>query len=179
MSPTRWYAVRTNPRCEERAVASMEEAGFSVYAPKLRKVIIHHRSKKVLTREFPMLVGYVFVELDAKHPPFGFVRECDGVRGFVGVTNTPTPLADIHMQALQEIEGSEWLRADLAFRQPRKLGRHKSRGMPRITISSGPLSGFIGHVVNDKDRNSVKLITSFFAELVEIAMPEREIDRAA
>lgn len=170
-----WFAVRTNPRCEERASRSIEAAGFAVYAPTVRKTIVHHRTKRVINRDFPLLVGYIFVELVGARPPFGTVRKCDGVKGFVGFADEPSTISDVEMEAVRHLEGSQWLAMDLAMRRRLKLPVPKGRLPQTVNIAKGPLSGFLGRVVDGRDRDAVKVVTALFGRLHEVSFPEADL----
>lgn len=175
-----WYIVSTNPRCEDRAAASIKEAGFEAYAPKLPKLVIHHRSKKAIRKEFNLLVGYIFVALPERDPPFGFVRQCDGVKAFVGVQNRPLSITDAQLAEVEYLESSVWLDFDQQFRS-QKSTKPRRRRLPArpVNIRTGPLSGFVGHILDDRDKRAVKVITSMFETLHEITVPLDQLEQAA
>lgn len=86
-----WYVVQTNPQCEKKADAELRRAGLRVYLPK-RSYEVKDRAnhKEPTVRWRPLLIGYLFVRFPdhQRHsPPFGLVRECQGVKGFVRVAN--------------------------------------------------------------------------------------------
>lgn len=174
-----WYVVRTNPRCERRAEASLAEAGFETYAPVFRKLIIHHRSKKLLARDFPLLTGYLFVRLDDRRPPFGTVRSCDGVQGLLGVNGTPAPITDDHVAMVREIEGAEWLRVDMALRQWWAIPKAQRKGKRVVDFIGGPLAGFMGYTADTKARGLARVITSVFGATMEINVPVDDLCAAA
>lgn len=174
-----WYAVRTNPRCEDRASKSIKDAGFEAYAPKFPRMVMHKRKKKFTQREFNMLVGWIFVRLPMP-APFGFVRGCDGVQRFAGMGNRPIAIPDNVIASVEHLESSTWLDFDQQFRSQISTKRRRRKLPPRpIHISTGPLRGFVGYILDETDRKAVKVITSAFAELHEVTLREEEFERAA
>jgi transcription antitermination factor NusG len=82
-----WFAVWTNPRCERRAEAGIEAAGFACYVPTEAHKVIRRGEAKPVER---LPVGrYLFVGLTARDPEFGVVRNVDGVQAFVHAAGNP------------------------------------------------------------------------------------------
>ena len=79
-----WYVVRTNIKCEDRAARNLRQAGYRVYLPKMRKDIVHHRTKKRITRSFVLFNRYLFVGVPAEDPNWYKLRACEGVECVLG-----------------------------------------------------------------------------------------------
>ncbi|WP_181147628.1 transcription termination/antitermination NusG family protein [Ensifer aridi] len=104
----RWYAVRVAPGFQRMAKAidgipehrrgesiierNLRQANIDVFMPAFWKEIRKHRSRKLVERRLPMLVGYAFIRRD---PGTGFdqVREVDGVNGIVSRGRDGGPIA--------------------------------------------------------------------------------------
>ena len=98
-----WYAVRTEPtaqrtakrvvdaephRIQESVVErNLRNAGFEVYMPAFKSIYRHHRTKKLMEKRFPLLVGYAFIHLDGKS--FEDARDVDGVADFLKIKGRP------------------------------------------------------------------------------------------
>ncbi|MGO7089470.1 transcription termination/antitermination protein NusG [Rhizobium leguminosarum] len=92
-----WYAIRTAPGTQRMAshVAdapvhrvgesiierNLRNEGISVYMPAYWYESIHHRTRKVIQRRLPLLVGYAFVNLENLN--FEKVRDVEGVVCFL------------------------------------------------------------------------------------------------
>ncbi|MBX5063302.1 transcription termination/antitermination NusG family protein [Rhizobium lentis] len=92
-----WYAIRTAPgtqrmarHVEDAPISRIGESiiernlrneGISVYMPAYWYESIHHRTRKVIQRRLPLLVGYAFVNLENMN--FEQVRAVDGVVCFL------------------------------------------------------------------------------------------------
>ena len=59
--PKLWYVVRTNIKCEKRALSALTAAGYEAYLPLMRRDVVHHRTKKVITKELVLFNRYLFV----------------------------------------------------------------------------------------------------------------------
>ncbi len=100
----RWYAIRTAPgtqrspsltgdlpqqrRKDDCSIIerNLRNEGIDVFMPCIRRDVIHHRTRKWIDKRFPLLVGYVFVNLPKGN--FGKVEGVDGVSGFVRPGNS-------------------------------------------------------------------------------------------
>lgn len=96
-----WYAVRTNPNCEQRAVLSMSGAGFYTFLPTTRRWSRHARKQRIIERA--LLVRYVFAFIRPDQS-FYDLRRCHGVEGVVGFDGSPRPIPDRAMDDLMRDE---------------------------------------------------------------------------
>ncbi|MBB3743887.1 hypothetical protein FHX10_003386 [Rhizobium sp. BK591] len=92
-----WYAIRTAPGTQRMArhvegapisrvgesiiERNLRNEGISVYMPAYWYESIHHRTRKVIQRRLPLLVGYAFVNLENLN--FEKVRDVEGVVCFL------------------------------------------------------------------------------------------------
>ena len=100
-SALKWFVVRTNPRCEERAVESLKAEGIRVYCPMQLLEKRQGKQRKRVEVERPLFVRYIFVGLRNVFTPFGVVRKCDGVKEFVGVQGEPMQVPWKSIEVLQ------------------------------------------------------------------------------
>lgn len=90
-----WFVIKTNPQGEKKADGELRRAGLRVYLPK-RSYEVKNRRKhgEASMRWRPLLIGYLFVRfpdhlLDRHgNPPFGIIRMCQGVKGYVTAANS-------------------------------------------------------------------------------------------
>ncbi|HEY4202620.1 MAG TPA: transcription termination/antitermination NusG family protein [Devosiaceae bacterium] len=76
-----WYIVHTNPQAERKAAAEIRRCGFRAYLPKAAREFRHHRTKQLLIKRYPALVGYLFMRFPEGEPNWYALRQCQGVRG--------------------------------------------------------------------------------------------------
>jgi hypothetical protein len=97
MKRSRWYAIRVAPgyqrmaavderlpesrRMESIIERNCRKDGFDIFMPSFYTELRHHRTKQILRKRFPFLVGYAFVNLPRLN--FEELRRIDGVVCFL------------------------------------------------------------------------------------------------
>ncbi|MFH1047416.1 MAG: transcription termination/antitermination protein NusG [Patescibacteria group bacterium] len=155
----RWYAIHTYSGYEENVKHNLEqrveslgqeENIFEVMIPKEKKIKIKNGKRKVIEEKiFP---GYVLVEMVVNDDSWYVVRNTPNVTGFIGTGNTPTPLSDNEIKALQKrmgVEDPEY-KIDIEVNAP-------------VTITDGPFKNFEGKVAEiDQSRGKIKVLVNMF-----------------
>lgn len=170
-----WYVVYTGIQWEDRVAESLRLAGFDTYYPRMRKDIIHHRTKCIITKTFPLFNRYLFVAVPTG--AFGAIREVDGVECFLGVGGTPLPVpgrlvaefqtAEMDMQ-FDDTKAAKVHRGEILANEKAQLAAifHQGRG---VRVREGhSLSGFYGQVVKAKGKSKVKAMIEIFGGLVPV-----------
>jgi len=100
-----WYIIRSASQREARAEASLVEAGFSAYLPRMARWRWGARSKQKRRIEGPLFPGYLFVEVP---PPerFDVVRSADGVHAFLTRGGQPASISTRVVEALRQAEAA-------------------------------------------------------------------------
>ncbi|WHS95405.1 transcription termination/antitermination NusG family protein [Sinorhizobium kummerowiae] len=115
MSRSRWYAIRTAPgyqrmaavderlpesrRMESIIERNCRKDGFDIFMPSFYTELRHHRTKQILQKRFPFLVGYAFVNLPRLN--FEELRSVEGVVCFLrGANYGPLEFPDSTIEAL-------------------------------------------------------------------------------
>src|SRR5678810_712033 len=80
-SGLRWYVVRTNIRCEQRANHGLAAAGFRAFLPQITKWRTHARLRTITAA--PLFPRYLFLEADFNLQPITAVHEADGVESII------------------------------------------------------------------------------------------------
>lgn len=169
-----WFIVRTNPQCENKAVRSLMESGFEAYAPVIRKEVVHHRSKKKLVREFPLLRGYVFLGMAGPIRHWGFVRKCDGVKSVLGIDGRPLAIATNDVEAFRSRElAGEW---DATAKK--KVRAHCFVNGQKLRVKDGPFTSFIAEVVDARGQKAVRAIIDLFGRATEMEIPSDYLEAA-
>lgn len=122
----RWYAVRTNIKCEAKAADNLRKAGFDHYLPRQRIEKWNKRTNTYRMIERPLLLRYLFVGLPVGGEHFGFVRACEGVERILGdEDNRPgrIQVGDVEKIFLAEI--------DMQFDDTREARKHRGETLDR------------------------------------------------
>jgi transcriptional antiterminator RfaH len=92
-----WYVVRTRPLKEQHAASVLQLRGIEVFLPKLRK-----RKVRAGRRDWePLFPCYLFVCLEIPSQDFLVARSAPDVVYFLGGGDSPIPLPDRFVPALQ------------------------------------------------------------------------------
>ncbi|OAV44290.1 UpxY family transcription antiterminator [Lewinella sp. 4G2] len=138
----RWFAVRTSSRHEKRAVQELRKAGIEAYIP-LREKVVQYASKTV-SRELPLLTGYVFVRIVLAEELT--VRKAHYTAGFVTLGRDRRRVLDEEIEVLKKLSTDrqlDWVEVEEAFAfKP---------GTP-VEIISGPLAGVRGTYQDKKSK---------------------------
>jgi transcription antitermination factor NusG len=129
----RWLALQVRPGWEMKTARSVRERGYEELVPSYRQQ--YRWSDRRVTRDVPIFTGYVFIRFhaDNKQP----IISVPGVIRFVGMGNTPVPIEDSQMHALQ-----------VAMKSEARLGPWPYLNIGHeVEIRQGPLCGLRGTIV--------------------------------
>ena len=140
----RWFAVRTAARHEKKASNELRRAGIECYVP-LRERIYNYASKKV-TRQLPLLTGYVFVRINkAEEQAIIRAHYCSG---FVTLGRIRRQVREAEMDLLRKLSADrqlDWETVDEVF--------DFREGTP-VEIIKGPLVGVRGYYQHKKNKKT-------------------------
>lgn len=164
----KWYAIQTNPRCENRAALGLEGKGFPVVAPIRKKWI--RKARKQQISEQPLFPRYVFVGLRFESD-FDAVRRTDGVFSFVRGANGGYP-AQIETEAVQNIQlchkAGYWDETRAVLNLP-------PGGL--LKIMEGPFAGMLARLkAADKAECRVSILLSMLGKQHEVDVPLRSVE---
>jgi transcription antitermination factor NusG len=185
-----WYVVRTNIKCEKRALAALAAAGYEAYLPLMRRDVVHHRTKKVVTKEFVLFNRYLFVAQPASGADWFRLRRCDGVEAVLGSGGRYFPVdarsVEKFRRAEAELEFDETRAAKL---RRKEIGRTmkataemKFPAGTDIRVKKGvahahPFGGFFGKVESVRGRGVVTAMIELFGRLTPVEFQADEIER--
>ncbi|GGD30883.1 transcription termination/antitermination protein NusG [Aureimonas glaciei] len=173
MSDLRWYVLRSNPNCEDRAQASLEAAGFVSFIPKYRRERRHKRTKEWLIKEYPLFSRYLFLGLEPGREHWGQVRKCDGVESAVNINGTPLRVSAHEIQQVIDAQATgefDDLRRS-SVKRPHAAG-------DLIYIESGPFAGFHANVTSLKGKRAIEVMIQIFGRETAVSLEEKQV-RAA
>jgi transcription elongation factor/antiterminator RfaH len=130
---TRWYAVQTKPRQEERVQQWLHErSNLTVFLPRVETVRRRHQRRVTVVE--PFFPSYLFVRMPLEPRAWYAVKWSPGVRQIVCTGDTPTPVPPEAIRLLLERFGErELMQWRPAFRA----------GEP-VRVIHGPLAGLEG-----------------------------------
>lgn len=140
----RWFAVRTSSKHEKQAVKELTSLGIEAWTP-LREKTYHYPSKKV-TRQLPLLTGYVFVHITRQEE--NTVRFAHYVSCFLKIGRVRRQVTPAEMDLLRRLSTDrtlDWTTVEESF--------DFSEGTP-VEIIKGPLAGVRGHYISKKNKKT-------------------------
>jgi transcription termination/antitermination protein NusG len=154
----RWYALWVKSNREKLVAEGLQHKGYEPFLPLYRTQ--RRWSDRLKDLELPLFAGYVFCRIDPAHRlP---VLTIPGAISFIGIGNTPIPVEDSEITALQTIVRAGVPVVPWPFLQ---VGQ-------RVRIERGPLREIEGIVTELK--NSLRLVVSVGLLQRSVAV---EIDR--
>ena len=160
MEDKQWFAVYVRVRFEKKVLNHLVAKRIEAFLPTFRESKTWRNHRRVIT-EFPLFPGYIFAKIDLSDSLK--ILSTPGVVYFVGTRDVPTPM-----------EESEILGLQAAVRSGNAVPHPFLRTGERVEITSGPLAGTIGILV--QMRNSFRVVISI--ELIKRSVSV-EVDRGS
>lgn len=144
-----WYVCQSKPRQETKALARLNEQGYTVYLPMLvrweRKKGEWNRTEQVM---FPR---YCFVRCGRDGQSIAPIRSTPGVLGLVRFGGAAATLDEATVEAIREL-------AEQSGRRGEDNTAPFVAGM-QVVVADGPLKGLSGLVSNTADERVAVLLT--------------------
>jgi transcriptional antiterminator RfaH len=155
-----WYAIRTKPRQEERAVENLRSWGIATLAARLKG--------NDGRRDSQLFPGYIFARFDGLkmlHNVY-FTR---GVAYVVSFGGAPAPISD-------DVIGEIYVRMD-----ENGVINNKTCLNPgdEVVIQSGPLRNFVGVFERESGAERVQILLHAVAYSVRVQVPRLEVVKLA
>ena len=174
-SKAEWYILHTYSGQEikvgevlQQRIRSLKQEGnfFEILIPIEERIKI--RGGRRYTKEEKLFPGYVFVKMILDDNSWAAARGCEGVTGFVGTGDEPTPVR------LKEIKAIERY---LAAEKPKY--RVKFSVGEAVKIVDGPFSDFLGTIDEiDKERGKIKVMVSIFGRETPVELDFLQVKKA-
>lgn len=170
----RWYVAHTysghEAKVAEQLRQRVESMGLQdkileLLIPSQEKIEIRSGQKqKVKEKIFP---GYLLVKMVLTDESWLTVRTTNGITGFIGVGNKPTPLADEEVEAVQKFMKA----AAPKFKTKFSVGE-------AVKIIDGPFADFLGTVDNiDETKGKVKVLVSIFGRETPVELDFLQVSK--
>jgi len=163
----RWYVVHTYSGHENKVAETLKQRAetldltdkiIAVLIPTQEKIQIKRGQKKTVSEEiFP---GYMLVQMELNDNSWLAVRTTQGVTGFVGIGNKPTPLPKHEVEAIKKYmsQGVAQYKADYVEGEA-------------IRITDGPFNEFLGTVNSiDEEKGQVEVLVNIFGRETPVTL---------
>lgn len=154
-----WYVVHTYSGHEARVAETLRQRVatlgqtdkvFELMIPTQNKIHIRHGKKsEVREKIFP---GYLLIKMIVDDDSWLVVRTTQGITGFVGFGNKPTPLSQSEVDAIMQFAtlGAPKFKANFSIGEA-------------VKITDGPFSDFLGSVESiDEEHGKMRVLVSIF-----------------
>lgn len=155
----KWYVVHTYSGHEARVAQTLHQRVatlgqtdkvFELLIPTEDRIHIKHGKKYSLREKiFP---GYLLIKMIVDDDSWLVVRTTQGITGFVGVGNKPTPLSIPEVEAIMQFAqlGAPKFKANFSLGEA-------------VKITDGPFTDFLGSVDSiDEEHGKIKVLVSIF-----------------
>jgi transcriptional antiterminator NusG len=170
----RWFVVHTYSGHEHKVaqqlkqrVESMglEDKVLELLIPTQEKIEIRSgQKKKVKEKIFP---GYLLIKMVLTDQSWLTVRTTNGITGFVGIGNQPTPINDKEVEAIQKFMKMEAPKFKTKF----SVGE-------AVRIIDGPFADFLGSVEEiDEAKGKVKVLVSIFGRETPVELDFLQVSK--
>lgn len=185
-----WYVIQTTPQGERKADGELRRAGLRVYLPKRSyEVRDRHKRAQAKIRWKPLLIGYLFVRFPDVlrdhngQPPFGIVRACQGVKGFVKVANAfgewePIVVPDENIvDFMRRQRRREFGRPAVVDTKKRLLDMRKTfRAGATLRVTDGPFAQFLATLEKLNDDMTVNVELSVFGRPTKCRLSVADVE---
>jgi len=169
-----WFVVHTYSGHEHKVAAALKQRAQSmnltdyileILIPTQNKIQIK-KGKKNEIRE-KLFPGYMLVKLVLTDDSWLAVRTTQGVTGFVGVGNKPTPLPQSEVQNIQKFMAMDAPKYKASF----SIGE-------AVKIIEGPFADFLGSVESiDDAKGKVKVLVSIFGRETPVELDFLQVSK--
>ncbi len=154
-----WYAVYVNVKHEKKVVQKLSEKHIEAYSPMVKKLQQWSDRKKWV--EFPMLSGYVFVNIDLQEKEK--VLQSPGVFSFIKFNGIEAKIKDVEINVLKSIEMS-------GYDVTQETDYMKI--LDSVEITQGALKGLVGTIVQVNNTHFVQIVLESINQSIKVKLPQ-------
>jgi transcription antitermination factor NusG len=156
-----WFAVYVNVRHEKKVVLKLQEYGIAAYTPVAKRLQQWSDRKKWI--EFPMLSGYVFVNIDITSIEKEKTLTHPSVFGFIKFEGKEAIIQNNEIDVLKSIELTGYDVSQVT---------DNLKISDNVIITQGPLKGLKGCVVRIQDEEYVSIELLSIKQNVKVKVPK-------
>jgi len=170
----KWFVVHTYSGHEARVAAALKQRTetmnqtdkiFEILIP--TQEVVQIRSGKKLNVTEKIFPGYLLVKMILDDASWLTVRTTQGITGFVGVGNKPTPISESEVSAIQKFMslGAPKYRTKFAIGEA-------------VKITDGPFAEFLGSIESiDEEKGKVRVLVSIFGRETPVELDFLQISK--
>jgi transcriptional antiterminator NusG len=173
-SKAHWYVVHTYSGHEARVAETLRQRVatlgqtdkvFELLIPTQDKIQIKHGKKSTVKEKiFP---GYLLIKMLVDDDSWLVVRTTQGITGFVGTGNKPTPLSPKEVEAIMQFAsmGAPKYKANFSVGEA-------------VKITDGPFSDFLGSVESiDEEHGKIRVLVSIFGRETPVELDFMQVKK--
>ena len=170
----KWYVLHTYAGHENKVAETLQQRIdtmglegeiFEFLIPTQEKIRVRRGQRETIKEKiFP---GYMLIRMKVTDASWLAVRTTQGVTGFVGVGNKPTPLPKHEVEAIQKFmsQGAPSYKADFTVGEA-------------VKIIDGPFNEFIGSVESiDPEKGQVTVLVSIFGRETPVELDFLQVSK--
>ena len=164
-NPKNWYVLYTKSRVEKRVYDELKEIGLDAYLPMRKTLKLWSDRKKWVY--IPVINSYVFVYIPQSD--YSRVFDVKGVVAYVSANKKAVVVPEHEMKAMQQAVNS-----NLSF----NVEADAVQKGQTITITTGPLKGITGEVVEIQGAKKFYLRISHIGYMLVIDLNEDDANKS-
>jgi transcriptional antiterminator RfaH len=145
-----WFVVATKPRKEAVAGVNLENQGFGVFLPRMRRTVRHARRTSV--RAIPLFPGYLFLRASSA----ARWRSVNGTFGATRIITNGEAPAVVERGFVEALKARAGAGDVIDFSGGLKPG-------DQVELVSGPFARRVGDLVDLDDKGRVTVLLEFLA----------------
>ncbi len=170
----KWYVVHAYSGREQKVAETLkqrtetlglEDKILTVMIPTQEKIQIKRGERKTIDEKiFP---GYMLVQMELADDAWLAVRTTNGITGFIGTSDTPRPLPQSEVTAIQQYmsQSAPSYKADFSIGEA-------------VRITDGPFNDFLGSVKSiDQDKGKVDVLVSIFGRETPVELDFLQVEK--
>jgi transcriptional antiterminator NusG len=172
----RWYIVHAYSGHESKIALTLKQRAetlnltdkiFKILIPTQEKIQIRRGSRRTIKEKiFP---GYMLIQMELTDESWLAVRTSQGITGFVGMGNKPTPLSNKEVEAIQKYVSQSKPKFKVDF----------SEG-EAVQITDGPFNDFMGTVQKvDEQKGKVEVLINIFGRETPVELDFLQIKKVS
>lgn len=154
-----WYVFRVRPRHEKLVSAALRGRGFEEFLPLTRSR--RKWADRFTIVEMPLFPGYIFCDIE--RPQIGRILTTYGVIDVIRAGSSPLPAQRWEIEGLRKATEADLPLESWQYIDPSTTGR--------VRITSGPLSGLEGIVVEVRGRERLIISVDLLRRSVLVEVP--------
>lgn len=157
----KWHAVYVSSRTEKKVSENLKNKGIEAYTPIVKTMRQWSDRKKMV--ELPLLNSYVFVKINPIDNDK--VLQTKGVVNFVRSEGKIAVIRNFEIDQLKQL-------VELGYHLEANGINKKYKEGDKIKITSGPLKGIEGYVLNTSEDKQIEVLLESIGQCIRVKLPK-------